>query len=500
MRSIEEICEASNKRQKASEDDQEDRLSSLPDSILLHILSFLPMKDAVKTVLLRRFGNLWTSLQTLNFDGRSYLNFPKSFRNKWFTVFVPRALRLHDCPAIFKFSLKFGSYLYFSPSGFKPPKEKKALKPKLASTIDSWIYFALRKNVKIFYLGILAHGSSSTRFDYDLPDAVFTSDSIIEMNLVNISLRQPEQVHLKSLKSLSFTTIMLDDKMMEKILSGCPSLESLSLIQCCGLHKLNCTSARLTKLIIVLGNDFARVEISGPNLMSLSISGLHGLVDLRNVSSVVEATLDICHDYCNIGSLLESLHQASTFTISSWSILMLFMSEKDSIPCASSTRKHLVLKTQITKRHLPGIARLLRSSPHLEMLTIQIGDVTSFFHPEDSLRVGISEFSRWDCWNDEIWLNASEIGVEHFFETEPPFSCLSNHLRVVRISGARISNSSLLHLVKFFLEKAVVLERLEISMCKSYPCTYTWSAELMELSKLLSTYRKASHSVMIVLA
>lgn len=97
-------------------------------------------------------------------------------------------------------------------------------------------------------------------------------------------------------------------------------------------------------------------------------------------------------------------------------------------------------------------------------------------------------------------MNASEIGVEHFFETEIPFSCLKNHLRIVRISGARVSNLSLLHLVKFFLEKSVVLERIEISMRKSYPCTYTWPAELMELSKLLSTWRKASPSAMIVLA
>ncbi|WOG98777.1 hypothetical protein DCAR_0418122 [Daucus carota subsp. sativus] len=485
MRSIEEIFEASKKKQKVSENDQEDRLSNLPDSILVHILSFLPMEDAVKTVLLRRFGNLWTSLQTLNFDGRSYLNYPKSCHSKWFTVFVPHALIRHDCPAIFKFSLKFGSYLYFSPNGFKPRKDKKPLNPKLASAIDSWIYFALTKKVKFLDLGIFAHGASSSRFDYDLPDAVFTSDSIIEMNLVNISLRKPEQVHLKALKSLSFTTIMLDDKMMEGILSGCPSLESLSLIQCCGLHKLNCTYACLTKLMVTLGNDSAKVEISGPNLKSLTISGLHGQVDLKNVSSVVEATLDICSDHYYIGSLLESLHQASTFTISSWCIMMLIMSEEDGITCASSTRKHLVLKTPITKRHLPGIARLLRSSPQLEMLTIQIEDSTSIFHPVS--------------WNDENWLDESEIGFEHYFETEPSFSCLTNYLRTVRISGARISNCSL-HLVKFLLENAVVLERMEILIRNFNAYSSTSSAELLKLSNLLSTCRKASPSTIIVLA
>lgn len=126
--------------------------------------------------------------------------------------------------------------------------------------------------------------------------------------------------------------------------------------------------------------------------------------------------------------------------------------------------------------------------------------LNSSISQEDSLRVGISEISRWNCWNDENWLNASEIGVEHFFEPEPPFSCLGNHLRTVRISGACISNSSLLHLVKFFLENAVVLERMEISMRRTYLCSYASSAELLELSKLLSTYRKASPTAVIVLA
>lgn len=502
---IEDIVEMSTKKRRGSKDDEEDRISNLPDSILLHILSFLPMKDVVKTILLRRFGNLWASVHTLDFDGRSYLNFSKDCNNKWFTDFVLHVLFRHECPTIFKFSLKFGSYLYFSPNDVKPREHRKPLEPKFANNIDSWIYFAVRKKVKVLDLGILAHGSSSARFDYDLPDVVFTSDSIDELKLVNIGLRQQEQVHMKSLQTLSLTTIMLNDKMIEGILSGCPLLESLSLIQCWGFHKLNCISAKLTKLMIVLGEfELARLKISGPNLVSLNISGLKGHVDLRNLSSLLEATLDLCFGgtcpvggtYCNVGSLLEGLHHANTFTISNWCILVLTLWELKNIHCPSSTRNCLVLKTMVTKWHLPGIASLLRNSPNLEMLTIHIEEGAWVVPPADDLRVGISRIHEDNYWNDETWLKSFDFNEERYFDSQPFFSCLRNHLKTVKIRGC-LSNPSLLLLVKYLLRYSAVLERMEIYMKQSYP-SQSSSAELLEFSRKLSTCRKASASAMIV--
>jgi len=50
-----------------------ERLSELPDGVLVHILSFLPTVDAVRTVL-GRFGNLWTLVHSLYFSDRPFIN------------------------------------------------------------------------------------------------------------------------------------------------------------------------------------------------------------------------------------------------------------------------------------------------------------------------------------------------------------------------------------------------------------------------------------------
>ncbi|OMP01228.1 hypothetical protein COLO4_12050 [Corchorus olitorius] len=53
-------------KQKRAKPMQEDRISTLPDSIIHHFLSLLPIKDAVKTgVLSKRWKDIWTSVPTL---------------------------------------------------------------------------------------------------------------------------------------------------------------------------------------------------------------------------------------------------------------------------------------------------------------------------------------------------------------------------------------------------------------------------------------------------
>ncbi|KEH36242.1 F-box/RNI/FBD-like domain protein [Medicago truncatula] len=58
----------SKKRRSSIPIEERNKVSSLPDSIIYHILSFLPTKDTVATsILSKRWKPLWLSVFTLNF-------------------------------------------------------------------------------------------------------------------------------------------------------------------------------------------------------------------------------------------------------------------------------------------------------------------------------------------------------------------------------------------------------------------------------------------------
>ncbi|CAI9093481.1 OLC1v1028986C1 [Oldenlandia corymbosa var. corymbosa] len=81
-----------------------DRISNLPDSILSHILSFLPTKDVVATgVLSKRWSLLWTSVPSLDFDDNGW-HFKKSGMR--FMNYVNRVLIEHNAGSIQKFRIK----------------------------------------------------------------------------------------------------------------------------------------------------------------------------------------------------------------------------------------------------------------------------------------------------------------------------------------------------------------------------------------------------------
>lgn len=76
---------------KKNNDGDIDWLSSLPDSLLLHILSFLPTKTCVKTIniMSRRYRNLWEHLQVFDFHN-DYLRYDDNLVEKfrYFSHFV----------------------------------------------------------------------------------------------------------------------------------------------------------------------------------------------------------------------------------------------------------------------------------------------------------------------------------------------------------------------------------------------------------------------------
>jgi hypothetical protein len=78
-------------KQKYTDDGKQDRLSDLPDSVVLHILSFINTKEAVQTCILsKRWKNLWKFLTTLTFSTRHFQTV------RPFTKFVSHVLSHRD--------------------------------------------------------------------------------------------------------------------------------------------------------------------------------------------------------------------------------------------------------------------------------------------------------------------------------------------------------------------------------------------------------------------
>ncbi|KAI8551710.1 hypothetical protein RHMOL_Rhmol06G0207600 [Rhododendron molle] len=481
--------------EKVALSEQIDRISSLPDHLLAHILSFLPTNDAVKTVLIRRFGNLWTAIDNLDFDVCLYhecseVSYEDTVNEERLINLIRHLLILHERSDIHRFRLKFEFNLWFTTDQLK-----------LANEIDSWIHFALRKKVKVLgldfkacgYAGQEGYHSFLDSIDgyYKLPNVVLTSDILTELKLVHCHVEPQEHIQLRSLKSLSLSCILISDETMIEIISGCPALESLFLYECYGFHKLNLTSLNLKNVVIKLNrHDSSRLKVSCPYLKSLNILGIERM-DLNNLSSVVDAALDFSSsfncargEYHEVKKHFELLHDAEAVTLFTRSILVFTIWELIISPCPSMNWRRLVLKTMLTKWHLPGVASLLRNSPHLEMLDIQLQPGTKPF-----------------CYRDDQWLMQYEIDGENFWDFQQwSFHCLRSHLKTIRIRSFEIK-SCIVKLVHFLLRNAYVLEKLVIETNRVlYPekANLFMSEQWTEFSKELECVPRASPQAVIL--
>ncbi|XP_057732184.1 FBD-associated F-box protein At5g56370-like isoform X1 [Arachis stenosperma] len=187
-----------------------DRISSLPDSLLCHILSFLPTIEAKATgVLSRRWRHLWKEVPVLYFEDDPFNRpgFSDDEIEECFVDFVDNVVAQHKVPHVEKFKLEC------SVCG--------------EDTLTRWISSAVGPHLKELDLCLCIY-----RDDYpetcDLPQSVFTCASLESLALkYRIYLYSLPDVCLPSLKNLELDTIYVNP---EKVLSGCPVLENLKLI------------------------------------------------------------------------------------------------------------------------------------------------------------------------------------------------------------------------------------------------------------------------------
>ncbi|CAH9069535.1 unnamed protein product [Cuscuta europaea] len=226
-----------------------DRLSALPDALLICILSFLSTKKAARaSILSKRWQHLWTDLPKLKFKEKS------CEREKILKTVnrVHRTLGIRRENYLKWFYIDFHYYESF------------------ALDVDSWVGYVVKHKVKNVTLALNPQGVL-----YKLPQSMYSSSCFTFLSLRGCDLVPQRTVDRKYLTVLSLNDAKLNEHVIEKILSGCPVMHRLILCQCWGLSYLKIDSPCVSELVLIDREDGEAqplLEVSAPYVQTLSIS------------------------------------------------------------------------------------------------------------------------------------------------------------------------------------------------------------------------------------
>nr|KYP55999.1 Putative F-box/LRR-repeat protein At5g41840 family [Cajanus cajan] len=179
-----------------------DRISSLPDELVCHILSFLPTKEAVATsVLAKNWKPLWLSVPTLHFNDQNYLQNEDTYSRFLQSVYTVMLLRDASQP-IQSFNLE--------------------CKSPLCNTyiVNVWVTAAIQRKVERLSLSLFFMGN--------LPSCILTSTTLVVLNLKGLIVKTVSSVSFPSLKTLHLRGVYFPGPgFLFEVLSSCPVLEDL---------------------------------------------------------------------------------------------------------------------------------------------------------------------------------------------------------------------------------------------------------------------------------
>ncbi|XP_024018707.1 F-box/LRR-repeat protein At4g14096 [Morus notabilis] len=474
-------------RQRRSGNSSEgvDYISHLPEAIMLYILSLLPIKDLMVVSLLSR---LWKSMvvnhlsivpSSLNLDEfeaitsfitetaqrhqcsdfHSLYGSPEYLTNlinaarSQYMDYVNRTLMLHTGCTINKLELSFcydGSDMY-------------------TGRLTRWVHFAFTNKIKSLDFDFSkAEMLGPTDFlePYELPNRTFSPRMLRKLTLTYCKLRGINFGIMWYLKKLSLRQVTILECSIGQLASKCPVLEDVSLEQCVIPNEFMVSEPDIMfkrlSLIDCKTEEWPMfsIQISTPELLILTVVGKYLMASsIRNAVQLLNVTIDIEQVYADhvqgdaLGSLLIGLDHCKTLTLTTWCIQVLPTGEDflEQLPNPLQDLLHLKLILGLGKQELPGIACLIRSCPNLEILTLTVEesiDVDWAEFQEDIPDIlDFEEYSYWDL-------------------QELPFDCMENSLRQVKITGFT-GKSNEIQMVKFLLENAEVLEKMEIFLAET---------------------------------
>lgn len=182
----------------------EDRISELPEDLLVMILSLVPTKDAVVTMILsKRWFSIWTMVPTLKYKDSKKDDDDESKKSVWW--FLDKSLQSHKAHVIDCLSMKLG--------------------PRCPTDADvgKWVANAVDRRVVILNLRLQFTDPTS------LPMSLYTCETLEELNLShNILVDFPSSACLPSLFKLRLSSVVYkDEASLARFLSSCPALKAL---------------------------------------------------------------------------------------------------------------------------------------------------------------------------------------------------------------------------------------------------------------------------------
>ncbi|XP_065853924.1 F-box/LRR-repeat protein 25-like [Euphorbia lathyris] len=377
----------------------EDRISDLPDSIIHHILSFLPStKQAIQTsVMSKRWQKQWTYVPVLIFN---YSGTYSDVSDEGITNIsrsIDNILILHDCSKIKIFHLDY------------PCRNEKD--PHFSEKIR----FATRKDVEELYL-------NTWYGEYVLPKFLLNNVSVVKLNIICCKvLMSNEKVNWECLTELNMEHCNLPDQVIGHMLSGSPLLFSLELCDCDGFDKFVIASKSMKRLVFRY-KDFDRysishLEISCQNLEVLYLEAIV-IYDPNLFAQAIENVL-------SVSLLLESFELIDCLDI-------------DKLVIASKSLKRLVL------RDIYVTPNIEISCPTLEELKL-LGNLNVRTAKLMSLTSSLSATIDYYCYDCQCYYDVELCYCESLFRD---ILLILQHVEELRIGRRFFQFLSALELVE----------------------------------------------------
>ncbi|KAL6641969.1 hypothetical protein ACP70R_020150 [Stipagrostis hirtigluma subsp. patula] len=402
-------------------------IQSLPEDIVLRIVSKLSLKEAAQTsVLSSMWRQAWTYHPNLYFGIERVLGnnakrrvMDSSLTNRMLATnkFIQRVdaiLKNHWGTQVNKLAVKFG------------------LSMEQANHIDRWVSFAITSKARIVTLNFSPNRSPYDSNNYDFPFQLFdgrNGSSLQALRLDSVSLNPPLDfcgfANLKAL-ALDFVTVWQD---LQHLLSKCCVLEWLSIRMCSRLSYLRVPEP-LCRLQFLCVQDcaFRNIEFNAPNLTTFEYRGPPTLMNFKECWKLKTTTIrlnvkhTLKHVLTGIPSMLPHVENLCAELLIGTEMFGFTQS-----PHKFVRLRHLAMKLNFWggTNSVFQLAYLFEAAPLLEDLHLQMLHLNSI-DPIDL---------------DDI------MDVPHY------------HLKVVYMTGF-CGNGGQVELAKYILNNALILEHL----------------------------------------